>query len=458
MRIYTILFLLFGCLTLTLQAQTNKKIRNLQAQRTALQKQISESEQVLRTMKKDVKNQLNDLAVLNGQILNQQKLVTAIEEDVKTLDGEIASVEADLDTLEQNLGETKKQYEASVKYAFRKNRSIQDKLMFIFSAKSVTQMARRIRYVREYTTYLKVQGDQIKKEQNKIQQKRSDLLAAKGEKSNLLRQGEQERAKLESKQDEQKKMLASLQKKQKDVQKEIAQKQKQSQTLNAQIDRLVEQEIAAAKKREEERKKKEMARKEAERKRNTGKNVASSRTTKSSTAGSKSTSTPSKSNSSSSSSVARTERMESYKASDGDRFVSGGFARNKGLMPMPITGPCVIVGRYGLHSVAGLKNVQLDNKGIDIKGQAGAMARSIFEGVVSSVFSFGGVQGVLVRHGSYISVYCNLQSVSVKSGQKVKARDILGRVAKNGDGDFVLQFQLRKETARLNPEPWLSRR
>lgn len=457
MKRYTILFLLFGCLALTLQAQTNKKIRNLQAQRTALQKQISESEQVLRTMKKDVKNQLNDLAVLNGQILNQQKLVTAIEEDVKTLDGEIAAVESELDTLELNLEKTKKQYEASIKYAFRKNRSIQDKLMFIFSAGSVTQMARRIRYVREYTTYLKVQGDQIKKEQNKIQQKKSDLLAAKGEKSNLLRQGEQERAKLESKQGEQKKMLADLQKKQKDVQKEIAQKQKQSQTLNAQIDRLVEQEIAAAKKREEERQKKEMARKEAERKRTAGKSVASSGSSKTSSTGSKTTATR---GSATASTATRTkaERMDTYKSSDGDRFVSGGFARNKGLMPMPITGPCVIVGRYGLHSVAGLKNVQLDNKGIDIKGQSGAMARSIFEGVVSSVFSFGGMQGVLVRHGSYISVYCNLQSVSVKSGQKVKARDILGRVAKNTDGDYVLQFQLRKETAKLNPEPWLSRR
>jgi len=95
----------------------------------------------------------------------------------------------------------------------------------------------------------------------------------------------------------------------------------------------------------------------------------------------------------------------------------------------------------------------VDNKGINIKGHPGAQARSIFDGEVSAVFSFGGTMVVMVRHGSYISVYCNLASVNVHKGQRVSTRQALGRIGQ----DDILQFQLRRETAKLNPESWLGR-
>ena len=107
--------------------------------------------------------------------------------------------------------------------------------------------------------------------------------------------------------------------------------------------------------------------------------------------------------------------------------------------------------------MGGMKGVQLSNKGINITGQSGAKARCIFPGEVSAVFSLGGLVNVLVRHGSYISVYCNLSSASVRRGQHVEARAILGSVARDASGHFTLHFQLRKETATLNPESWLAR-
>ena len=112
-----------------------------------------------------------------------------------------------------------------------------------------------------------------------------------------------------------------------------------------------------------------------------------------------------------------------------------------------------IVSHFGQYNVEGLKNVKLDNKGINILGSPGASARSIFDGEVSAVFGFGGTMVVMVRHGSYISVYCNLRSVSVHRGQHVSARQALGVVGE----DNILQFQLRRGTAKLNPESWLGR-
>ena len=104
-----------------------------------------------------------------------------------------------------------------------------------------------------------------------------------------------------------------------------------------------------------------------------------------------------------------------------------------------------------------MKNVKLDNKGIDIKGKAGAKARAIFDGEVSAIFKYNGLNNVLVRHGNYISVYCNLSSVSVSKGSKVKTRTELGTIHQDASGNTVLHFQLRKETTKLNPEIWLGR-
>lgn len=118
---------------------------------------------------------------------------------------------------------------------------------------------------------------------------------------------------------------------------------------------------------------------------------------------------------------------------------------------MPMNGR--IISHYGQYSVEGLNGVQLSNNGINIKGAPGAAVRSVFAGEVSAVFGFSGTTVVMVRHGSYISVYCNLATVNVSKGQKVSARQSLGTVSADG----ILQFQLRKETAKLNPEQWLGR-
>lgn len=150
---------------------------------------------------------------------------------------------------------------------------------------------------------------------------------------------------------------------------------------------------------------------------------------------------------------ARKNVEESRSMSSVDRMMSGGFEANKGRLPMPITGSARIVSHYGQNSVAGLSGVTIDNKGINIMGQSGCQARAIYDGEVSAVFGYGGSFVVMVRHGVYISVYCNLRSVNVHRGQKVSTRQSLGTVA----SDNILQFQLRKLQNRLNPEAWIGR-
>ena len=134
-----------------------------------------------------------------------------------------------------------------------------------------------------------------------------------------------------------------------------------------------------------------------------------------------------------------------------DRKLSSNFEANRGRLPMPITGSYRIVSHFGQNNVEGLKGVTIDNKGINILGSPGCKARAIFNGEVSAVFGFSGSMVVMVRHGIYISVYCNLSSVSVHRGQSVSTGQQLGTVAR----DNILQFQLRRNLEKLNPESWL---
>ncbi len=418
--------------SVSLCAQSTKKIRELEKQHAALQKQISDSESLLQSTKQDVKSQLDNLAVLSGQITDRKQYIETIEKDVQVIQEEISRLKTELNTLERELVEKKKKYEKSVMYMY-KNKSVQEKLMFIFSADNLSQMYRRMRYVREYADYQRRQGKEVQRKQYQVSEKQKSLLASRNAKENMLKQGEAEKLKLEAQEKERKALLSALQKKQWEIQHEIKEKRRSANRLNAEIDRLIEMEIEAARKRKEAeaRRKAEAERKQKEAQKET---LAENKKAE-----------------------APESKVEVYKTDNEDRRLSDVFEKNKGKLPMPITGAYAIVGHYGKYQVKGLRNVRLDNKGIDIKGKEGAQARVIFDGEVSAIFQYNGLANVLVRHGSYISVYCNLSSVLVKKGSVLKTKDVIGQVHTDATGNTVLHFQLRKETAKLNPELWLIR-
>ncbi|MBD9109998.1 MULTISPECIES: murein hydrolase activator EnvC [Bacteroides] len=423
-------------LVIPLSAQSSRLIKELESKRGELQKQIADTESLLKNTKKDVGSQLNSLASLTGQIEERKRYILAINNDVEALERELSVLERQLRTLQRDLQDKKKKYESSVQYLYR-NKSIEEKLMFIFSAKSLGQTYRRLRYVREYATYQRLQGEEILKKQEQIKKKRAELLQVKTAKENLLKEREDEKQKLEDQEKQKREMVANLQKKQKGLQSEINKKRREANQLNARIDKLIAEEIERARKRAaEEARREAAARKKSEAKE--GKSTSASPGTET---------------------KKKAEPLEAYSMSKADRELSGNFVSNRGKLPMPISGPYIITSHYGQYAVEGLRNVKLDNKGIDIQGKPGAQARAIFDGKVAAVFQLNGLFNVLIRHGNYISVYCNLSSASVKSGDTVSTKQDIGQVFSDAsdNGRTVLHFQLRKEKDKLNPEPWLNR-
>lgn len=462
------------CLFITtiLSAQT-PLISDLQKKHFALQKQIAATERMLLTTKKDVRGQLHHLQLLDGQIEERRRYIETINGDVKAIEGQVTSLSARLDAMQKDLDARKMRYLASVNYVYR-NKTIQEKLMFIFSAKSLSQMYRRLRYVKEYATYQRLQGEDIMRRQEIITGRRHQLVQVKKVKVNVMKEREGEKAELEKKEQQKQQVINELQKKQRSLQGVISKKRREANKLNSRIDRLISLEIEKARKRaEEEARRKRIAEEkrlaaiaaqrraeavaaqkaeEARRKAEAAANASGNKSTSNRRSEPKKTyvapePTPAPA------------REEAPSISSVDRRLSDTFAGNRGRLPMPMTGNCMVISHYGQYAVEGMHNVKLDNKGIDIQGHPGACARAVYSGEVSAVFQMNGLFNILVRHGEYISVYCNLSSASVSQGQHVSTRQILGRVFSDASdgGRTVLHFQLRKERAKLNPEQWIGR-
>ncbi len=472
-------------------------VNSLKNEQQKVRKQIEEQQRKLQANERDVKKRLQNLLIINNEIADKRKSIDTIRHDINRLDGDIHTLEAHMDYLEKELAERKQRFVKSMRYMHR-NRNMQSQLMFIFSAKNLSQMYRRMRFVREYAKYQQSQAEAVKSMKAQVAEAYDELTDTKRQKSNLLVRGEQERRSLEGKQVEQQKMVSSLQKQQKTIQGIIEKQKKRDAELNAQIDRLIAQEIARAKARAEAEAKRKAAEAEAKRKaeelakkkaaaeaarRENERRIAEAKE-KERKAKAEALAAARKKNAEERAAaeraaadaerarmnaerkaaadakahekeVAEAKKAESvYTVSSEDRQLSGNFESNRGRLPMPISGSYRIVNHFGTNHVTDVKgHVTLDKKGIDIKGQPGAAVRCIFDGEVSAVFSYAGTTVVIVRHGSYLSVYCDLASVNVSRGQKVSTRQTLGRVGAEG----LMQFQLRHGSAKLNPEGWLAR-
>lgn len=409
-----------------LQAQS-ESVESLRSKAGMLRKEIKEKEAILTSSQKDINSRLNNLKIITARIEEYKGLVNLLQKEVKALDNRMAAIDKEIKALGKDIAEKEKSVEISrSEYAealrqAHKHNNFENKMLFIFSADDFNRMARRYRYANSYMNAHKELADSLKKrigeleeKQKELNGKREELEKSRTAKRESLKEQETERARIQKLEKEQKSIIAGLEKEKKKVQAELKKKRNELDKLNAAIKREVEKVIAAEKEKEK----------------------------KSQQAGGKKQ--PDKSS-------------DKYKEDAGTAKMSGAFQSNKGKMPVPITGAYLLVDKFGeRNAVEGKGSVMINNGGITLKGTKGAKARAIFEGIVSTVFHHNDYTCVLVRHDKYISVYCNVENVRVKSGDEIKAGTIIGDVTTDaGDGNPKLLFQLYRERTLLNPAEWL---
>ena len=369
-----------------------------------MESQIAEQEKILTSTENSLSSQISNLNIITAKLNERTKLLEKTRSEVRALDRESSKLQKEIEQLEKEHSECKERYADACLFFQHQNSSL-NPLMFILASDNFLEMRRRARYVSEYSGSLREMADEITQKRDTLADRRMQVEQLKEDKRLLqqIQQQNEEASRQEEK--EQKAIVDQLKKKRTSLKNEITAKQKKADALSKEIDKQIQ--IAL---KEEQTKIKEV------------------------------------------------KQTEVPKVQEDIVKLTGSFESNKGRLPMPITGTYLVVGEYGVHNVAGMKDVKQNNLGLEIQGQEGAQARAIFDGVVSQIFQQGkGQIGVLIRHGSYISVYCNLSETRLKKDDKVKTQDIIGNIQTSDDGQPVLHFELHKETTRLNPSQWLRR-
>lgn len=358
---------------------------------------ISEVQKILKETASEKKATIGQLKALNKQIKERKKLISSITAQVKLINEEISDLSIVVNALQSDLEKLKVEYGQMIYDAYKANRGY-SKLTFLFSASTFNQLFLRLKYLEQYTKAREVQVEQIEKVRNAWNQQVEVLMIKKEEQSTLLNAKIEENKSLLTLKSKQSKVVQELSKREKELKAEVDATKKAVARLDKLIAKIIKAEIEKS---------------------NAGK----------------------KSNT-----ISMTADMAK---------LSSSFESQKNKLPWPVQSGFVSE-KFGKHPHPVLKNIWVENQGVDIQTQKNTQVKTVCEGkVATTAFVPGMNRVVIIQHGDYYTLYAKLKTVNVKKGQLLQANDSLGEVFTNEDGISELQFQVWKNNVKLDPEKWL---
>ena len=424
-------FLLWGVLAIP-SVDAQKTSSQLKKDMQRIEKEIANTQSLIKKNEKNQKASLQQIAVLRQQISNREKLITTLNQEIIRMEEEQEQNQQEILNLQKKLDYMKADY-AQVVYMAYRNRKLMDKVTFILAADDFSQMFRRLRFYTIFSENVRTQADKIAQTQAELKEKNEQIIAMKQEKLNLLSGKESEIKKLESDRRAKTKSSEQLKKQSTRLKAQLEEKQRQRKNIDVAIKKAIQAEIAAA----------------------NAKRAAAAKEKAASTSGS----TTSKPAASGSTSINTNPRATAtITLTPEERTLNNSFVSNKGSLPWPVAKGAK-VGDFGNYAHPDVPSVMIENRGIDIMTDAGAPVRAIYQGEVTAVMDVMGTKVVIIRHGEYISVYQNLATVSVKKGTKVSTKQTIGTVGKSATSNtYELHFEIWKNDSYLNPNSWLARR
>ncbi|MFL5754522.1 MAG: murein hydrolase activator EnvC family protein [Bacteroidia bacterium] len=405
--------------------QNNKK--DLEQKKKKIKDEINNINDLLHETRKDKKQSLGAVLMLNKKISAREELIATISSEIRVINNQVGENQKQIDDLKRNLEKLKKEYAKMIYFAYR-NKDSYNKLMFLFAAGDFNQAYQRLKYFQQYNEYRKTQAVAITKTQVEIADKINELEEKKRDKKQLLSSEEQEKMNLGKEKAEQEDVLVKLQDKEKQLKDELEQKKRDAENLTAAIKKLIQEEI---RRQEEEEKKKLIAlnKKKEEKKKKKATNTTSNKTE---------------------------EPVFVPELTKEAEQLSSDFAANKGRLPWPVV-KGVITENFGEHEHPTIKGFIENNTSVGITTSKGSSARAVFGGEVTGVASVPGAgKIIIIRHGEYLSVYSNLSEVLVKTGDKISIKQNIGNISYNDDDDkTTVNLQIWKGQKILNPEDWL---
>lgn len=408
-----------------------KKSAQLEKEQAQLEKKLNNTKSLLDKVKTGTQTSLNEMKLIDNQVKTREELVQNFDNQIRSAELTISSKDAQVKSLQTKLERMKAQYRKLLIYAY-KHRNRYGKMMYIFSASNYFEAVKRTAYLKRIAEIQQKQFKLIKQSKGEITQEITSIRKEKDKKQVLLSEKIVEKNAILKDKARQQETLNKLKKDEQKLMAELKAAEKQKAELKRRIKEAIEKEIAA-----EEAK----AKKEKEKK-----NTASTGGTK--PASGSSTSTPAKKE------VVLTETKESI-------AMGKNFESNRGKLPWPVL-KGTVTEAYGRNPHPTMANVYTNNNGIDIGAPKHAQVRAVFDGEVTSVLNIPGAgKVVIIKHGSYRTVYSNLQEAYVTVGTKVTTKQAIGALLPDSDGQLsTAHFEIHQvvdgNVQKVNPTLWLS--
>jgi septal ring factor EnvC (AmiA/AmiB activator) len=392
----------------------------LEERKAKIQLEIQEKERQLQSVKSKEKSVVSQLLIQKEKIGLKEKLIQTTEKQTKLLSNDIYINQLKINQLNRDLEKLREDYAQMIVKSY-KSRSEQSRAMFLLSSENFLQAYKRAQYMKQYASYRKMQGEEIKGKTKQLEDYNVKIGAQKQEKEKLIAEKEKEKQELEKEKQEQEKIANQIKKEKGKIAAEIKKKQQETKRIDEQIRKMIRDAIAAANKKTA---------------------AANAKTNPKTTAAEKKA----------------IESSTKIILTPEGKIVSDNFKANKGRLPWPVEKGAISLG-YGDQPHPVFKTLQIHNSGIEIATENGASARAVFAGEVTQVQQLTPLKkAVVIRHGDFFTIYQNLSSVSVSVGDKVSAKQVLGKIRTDADGKTVVKFLVSQNSVFFNPSTWLSGR
>jgi murein hydrolase activator len=393
-------FLVMGS---NLYAQGERQ-QNLENQRKRLQQEIKQINKLLFSNEKQKKSVLTEVEDLSLKIDVRRRLIRVTNEQANRLTQQINVNQRTIDRQRKELEALKKDYSEMILKSYQ-SKSGQSRMMFLFSSENFLQAYKRFQYLKQYTSFRKKQGELIAEKTQILQQLNLDLITQKRKKQVLVQENKEAQDAYRKEQTSQQALVKALKKKERSFVSQIKKKQKKAAEINKEIQRLIRAAIAASNK-----------------------------------------------------AAGKKANAKVFTLTPEDQLISDNITANKGKLPWPVE-QGIVIQRFGKQPHPVVKTAMIQSNGVTIATPKSSEARAVFEGKVMSIIGFKGSNPtVLIQHGNYITTYSNLGEVYVIKGQKVKAKEKIGKVFTNPEtGKTELKFSVFKNSSPTNPKGWIFR-
>lgn len=340
-------------------------------------------------------NSINDVRILGNRVALRQNVINGLKEEIDLIDDRIELNKLAIRLMENDLENVREEYARTIIKSYKSSKGYPD-LIYIFSAKDFNQGYKRIKYLQQMARFRRKETEIISELKTEIEITKSRMEEDHANIVDLKAKEERQKGLLLDEQDKKKKLINNLGNKEKQLQRDLEEKKKAAQRIEAEINRIIDEE----------------------------------------------------------------KRKTKSELTPEMKLIGENFVENKGRLPWPVEKGIITgrfgpqkhpVLAYVDENNPGIEITNIGKVFVRsvFKGQ-----------VVRVFAIPGANMSIIIKHGKYYSVYQNMINVKVKPGDQVETKQELGEVfCDTGNGsNSILKFMIFDEKEKVDPELWITKK